>query len=72
MFVVINITEASSMTDRDDDYCVSYTVTVVDVRRCTRPPRLFCPKSATYIGNVCIIIKYSGTSLNKPSKLRTQ
>ena len=27
------------MTDSDDDYCVSYTVTMVDVRSCTRPPR---------------------------------
>ena len=27
------------MTDSDDDYCVSYTVTKVDVRSCTRPPR---------------------------------
>ena len=24
----------------DDDYCVSYTVTIVDVRSCTRPSRL--------------------------------
>ena len=28
------------MTDSDDDYCVSYTVTMVDVRSCTRTPRL--------------------------------
>ena len=27
----------------DDDYCVSYTVTIVDVRSCTRPPRSPCP-----------------------------
>ena len=27
------------MTDSDDDYCVSYIVTMVDVRSCTRPPR---------------------------------
>ena len=27
----------------DDDYCVSYTVTMVDVRSCTRPPRSFRP-----------------------------
>ena len=26
----------------DDEYCVSYNVTVVDVRICTRPPRLHC------------------------------
>ena len=49
MFVVINITGVLSVTDRDDDYYVSYTVTAVDVRRCTRPPRL---KSASYIGNI--------------------
>ena len=30
-------TGASSVTD--DDYGVSYIVTVVDVRSCTRPPR---------------------------------
>ena len=30
------ITGALSITD---DYCVSYTVTMVDVRSCTRPPR---------------------------------
>ena len=28
------------MTDSGDDYCVSYTVTMVDVRSCTRPSRL--------------------------------
>ena len=38
------------MTDSDGDYCVSYTVTMVDVRSRTRPPRLFSP-SSTYIGN---------------------
>ena len=27
------------MTDSDDDYCVSYIVTMVDVRSCERPPR---------------------------------
>ena len=27
------------MTNSDDDYCVSYIVTMVDVRSCTRPPR---------------------------------
>ena len=27
------------MTDSDDGYCVSYIVTMVDVRSCTRPPR---------------------------------
>ena len=31
------ITGALSVTDNDE---VSYTVTMVDVRRCTRPPRL--------------------------------
>ena len=30
-------TAALSVTD--DDSCVSYTVTMVDVRNCTRPPR---------------------------------
>ena len=31
------ITGASSVID---DYCISYAVTVVDVRSCTRPPRI--------------------------------
>ena len=50
-------TGALSATDNDDDYRVSYTGTMVDVRSCARPPRLFCPKSSTYIGNVCIAPK---------------
>ena len=29
-----------SVTDSDDDYCISYAVTTVDVRSRTRPPRL--------------------------------
>ena len=33
-------TGALSVTDSDDDYCVSYIVTMVDIRSCTRPPRL--------------------------------
>ena len=33
---IVSHTGALSITD---DYCVSYTVTVVDVRGCTRPPR---------------------------------
>jgi len=33
------ITGALSMTNTDDDCCVSYTVTMVDVRSCTRPSR---------------------------------
>ena len=45
------------MIDSDDDYRVSYAITMVDVRSCARPPRLFCPKSSTYIGNVCIVTK---------------
>ena len=32
-------TGALSVIDSDDDYCVSYIVTMVDVRSCTRPPR---------------------------------
>ena len=35
-YVIINTTGALSITD---DYCVSYIVTMVDVRSCTRPPR---------------------------------
>ena len=30
---------AGAMADSDNDYCISYTVTVVDVRGCTRPSR---------------------------------
>ena len=41
LFIVdVNIAGALSVTDNDDDYCISYTVTVVDVRSCTRPSRL--------------------------------
>jgi len=50
------ITGALSMTNSDDDYCVSYTVTMVDVRSCTRHPRILCPKSSIYIGNVYMYI----------------
>ena len=32
-------TGALSVTDSDDDYRVIYTVTIVDVRSCARPPR---------------------------------
>ena len=35
----ITTTGALSVTDSDDDYCVSYTVIMVDVRSCTGPPR---------------------------------
>ena len=53
---VIYTTGALSVTD--DDYCVSYAVTMVDVRSCTRPPRLFSP-SSTYIGNfICVVTLY--------------
>ena len=51
IYVHTYITGALSVTDSDDDYCVSYIVTMVDVRSCTRPPRLFYP-SSTYIGNL--------------------
>ena len=40
IYVCTYITGALSVTDSDDDYCVSYTVTMVDIRSCTRPPRL--------------------------------
>ena len=45
MFIII--TEA--VID-NDDYCVSYTGTMVDVRSRTRPPRFFWPHPTTYIG----------------------
>ena len=32
-------TGALSVIDSDDDYCISYIVTMVDVRSCARPPR---------------------------------
>ena len=32
-------TGALSVIDSDDDYCVIYNVTIVDVRSCARPPR---------------------------------
>ena len=37
---IISYVGALSVTDSDDDYCISCTVTIVDVRSCTRPPRL--------------------------------
>ena len=50
-------TGALSMTDNDDDYCVSYTVTMVDVRSCTRPPRLpHQPHQGMYICNICTYV----------------
>ena len=40
----------------DGDYCVGYTVTMVDVRSCTRPPRSPThPPESTYI---CILMYY--------------
>ena len=30
------------MTDNDDGYCISYTVTVLEVRSCARPLRPPC------------------------------
>ena len=39
IYVRNDVTGALSVTDSDDDYCVSYAVTMVDVRSCTRPPR---------------------------------
>ena len=40
----------------DDDYCISYTVTVVDVRSCSRPPRLLMVEHSKYPGVFCISI----------------
>ena len=41
---------AGAMADNDEDYCISYTVTVVDVRSCTRPPRSpGHPPASTYV-----------------------
>ena len=37
---ILSYIGALSVTDSDDDYCISYNVTIVDVRSCTRPPRL--------------------------------
>lgn len=52
-------TEALSATDSDNDYnCVSYTVTMVDVRSCTRPPRFPCwTLHTSHTGTVCITLK---------------
>ena len=50
------------MTDSDDDYCVSYIVTMVDVRSCTRPHRSHdhLPTSVyTYLYIHNIIIPYN-------------
>jgi len=50
------------MTNSDDDYCVSYTVTVVDVRSCTRPSRLM---------NQQLISKYSNMATHPRSPDQT-
>ena len=39
---VIDNPHTGALSVTDDDYCVSYTVTMVDVRSCTRTPRLPC------------------------------
>ena len=46
-----------AVIDNDDDYCISYIVTMVDVRSCTRPPRspTHLPES-TYC--VYVLMKY--------------
>ena len=46
-------TGALSATDSDDDYYVSYIVTMVDVRSCTRPPRIM--DSTKYPG-MCLVL----------------
>lgn len=37
---VVNATGALSVMDSDDDYCVSYNVTMVDAHSCTRRCRI--------------------------------
>ena len=37
---ILSYIGALSVTGSDDDYCISYNVTIVDVRSCARPPRL--------------------------------
>ena len=54
---------ALSATDNDDDYCVSYTVTMVDVRSSARPPRspskTFCSNHTSKYVCICNIAPYN-------------
>ena len=59
------------MTDSDDDYCVSYTVTMVVVRGCTRPFRLLQTKSSIYIGKYIFIHTYLLLCIMHNSKQNT-
>ena len=67
MHTYITTTAALSVNDSDDDCCVSYTVTMVDVRSCTRPPRspdqlptsvYICKVICTYIYVYTYILTY--------------
>jgi len=40
------------MINSDDDYCVSYTVTMVGVRSCTRPSRLMNQQQISEYSNM--------------------
>ena len=37
--IIIYVYILGALIYSDDDYCISYIVTMVDVRSCTRPPR---------------------------------
>ena len=75
------ITGALSITD---DYCVSYTVNMVDVRSCTRPPRILdqhvseCPHMSipprspelpTHISKCTNISRQPGSFYPQPSTI---
>jgi len=53
---MVIITEAPSLVGYEDDCCISYTVTIVDVRSCTRCTRVPVgqPLSDRHQGMICV------------------
>ena len=40
LYICIYCVTTGALSVTDDDYCISYTITMVDVHSCIRPPRL--------------------------------
>ena len=56
VYIMIMCYAVGVVIDSDDDYCISYIVTMVDVRSCTRPPRSPThPPESTYCVYVLIM-----------------
>ena len=57
VYIMIMCYALGAVIDSDDDYCISYIVTMVDVRSCTRPARSPThPPESTYC--VYVLRKY--------------